>query len=168
MVLWMVKLANGEQSDQFVPCCCHDISMVQLQLLKLTEQHMKHSVLCYHFCPTTYTCISVSSSIHCRYVKFDTFHPAVDRGLPVTRVISRVVLQQLLAETAMGMAGEDVILNDQNVVDYQHEVCPAAPVYCHYCLNCHILHEAQMRYQADLLQFLLLSCRSVDKSMAHC
>ena len=58
----------------------------------------------------------------CRYVKFDTFHPAVDRGLPVTRVISRVVLQQLLAETAISMAGEDVILNDQNVVDYQHEV----------------------------------------------
>ncbi|KAL3147156.1 Synaptonemal complex protein zep1 [Trebouxia sp. C0010 RCD-2024] len=56
------------------------------------------------------------------YVKFDTFHPAVDRGLPVTRVISRVVLQQLLAETAISMAGEDVILNDQNVVDYQHEV----------------------------------------------
>lgn len=58
----------------------------------------------------------------CRYVKFDTFHPAVDRGLPVTRVISRVVLQQLLAEKCMEMAGEDVILNDQNVVDYQHEV----------------------------------------------
>lgn len=57
-----------------------------------------------------------------RYVKFDTFHPAVDRGLPVTRVISRVVLQQLLAEAAMEMAGEDVILNDQNVMDYQHEV----------------------------------------------
>ena len=64
-----------------------------------------------------------TSSCACRYVKFDTFHPAVDRGLPVTRVISRVVLQQLLAEAAIEMAGEDVILNDQNVVDYQHEVC---------------------------------------------
>ena len=58
----------------------------------------------------------------CRYVKFDTFHPAVDRGLPVTRVISRVVLQQLLAETAQKMAGDDSILNDQNVVDYEHVV----------------------------------------------
>lgn len=56
------------------------------------------------------------------YVKFDTFHPAVDRGLPVTRVISRVILQQLLAETAMEIAGEDVILNDQNVIDYEHVV----------------------------------------------
>ena len=28
-----------------------------------------------------------------RYIKFDTFHPAVDKGLPVTRVISRVTLQ---------------------------------------------------------------------------
>ena len=27
------------------------------------------------------------------YVKFDTFHPAADMGLPVTRVISRVLLQ---------------------------------------------------------------------------
>lgn len=58
----------------------------------------------------------------CRYVKFDTFHPAVDRGLPVTRVISRVVLQQLLAEKCFSMAGEDVVLNDVNVVDYEHEV----------------------------------------------
>ena len=66
-------------------------------------------------------CTNSSERCCCRYVKFDTFHPAVDRGLPVTRVISRVVLQQLLAETAMGMAGEDVILNDQNVIDYQHE-----------------------------------------------
>jgi zeaxanthin epoxidase len=33
----------------------------------------------------------------CRYVKFDTFHPAVSKGLPVTRVISRVTLQQILA-----------------------------------------------------------------------
>lgn len=28
-----------------------------------------------------------------RYIKFDTFHPAVDMGLPVTRVISRITLQ---------------------------------------------------------------------------
>ena len=32
------------------------------------------------------------------YCKFDTFHPAVDNGLPVTRVISRVTLQGILAE----------------------------------------------------------------------
>jgi len=32
------------------------------------------------------------------YCKFDTFHPAVDNGLPVTRVISRVELQGILAE----------------------------------------------------------------------
>ena len=35
-----------------------------------------------------------------RYVKFDTFHPAVERGLPVTRVISRVKLQEILARAA--------------------------------------------------------------------
>ena len=32
------------------------------------------------------------------YCKFDTFHPAVDNGLPVTRVISRVTLQSILAK----------------------------------------------------------------------
>lgn len=36
--------------------------------------------------------------VPCRYVKFDTFHPAVERGLPVTRVIGRVNLQEVLAE----------------------------------------------------------------------
>ena len=63
----------------------------------------------------------------CRYVKFDTFHPAVDKGLPVTRVISRVVLQQLLAEACQKMAGDDIILNDQNVIDYEHVVSLALP-----------------------------------------
>lgn len=48
------------------------------------------------------------------YVKFDTFTPAVERGLPVTRVISRMTLQQILARAV----GNDVILNDSNVVDF--------------------------------------------------
>jgi len=58
----------------------------------------------------------------CRYVKFDTFHPAVEKGLPVTRVISRVTLQQILAEACVRVAGEDVILNDCRVVDYEERV----------------------------------------------
>jgi len=40
------------------------------------------------------------------YVKFDTFHPAADRGLPVTRVISRVTLQRILAEAVERAARE--------------------------------------------------------------
>lgn len=35
------------------------------------------------------------------YIKFDTFHPAVDNGLPVTRVISRVKLQEILARAVL-------------------------------------------------------------------
>ena len=58
----------------------------------------------------------------CRYVKFDTFHPAVEKGLPVTRVISRVVLQQLLAQSAMKMGGRDLIYNGAHVVGYEHKV----------------------------------------------
>jgi zeaxanthin epoxidase len=50
-----------------------------------------------------------------RYVKFDTFTPAAERGLPVTRVISRMLLQQILA----GAVGDDVIINGSNVVDFQ-------------------------------------------------
>ncbi|XP_058186663.1 zeaxanthin epoxidase, chloroplastic isoform X2 [Rhododendron vialii] len=49
------------------------------------------------------------------YVKFDTFTPAAERGLPVTRVISRMTLQQILAQAV----GEDIIMNDSNVVNFE-------------------------------------------------
>lgn len=49
------------------------------------------------------------------YIKFDTFTPAAERGLPVTRVISRMSLQQILARAV----GDDVIINDSNVVDFE-------------------------------------------------
>ncbi|PKA56097.1 Zeaxanthin epoxidase, chloroplastic [Apostasia shenzhenica] len=48
------------------------------------------------------------------YIKFDTYTPAVERGLPVTRVISRMALQQILARAV----GHDIIMNDSNVVDF--------------------------------------------------
>ncbi|KAI9089309.1 hypothetical protein K1719_029588 [Acacia pycnantha] len=48
------------------------------------------------------------------YVKFDTFTPAVERGLPVTRVISRMALQEILARAV----GEDSIMNSSNVVNF--------------------------------------------------
>jgi zeaxanthin epoxidase len=50
-----------------------------------------------------------------RYVKFDTFTPAAERGLPVTRVISRLTLQQILARAV----GEDIIVNESNVVEFE-------------------------------------------------
>lgn len=50
-----------------------------------------------------------------RYVKFDTFTPAASRGLPVTRVISRMTLQQILARAV----GEEIIRNESNVVDFE-------------------------------------------------
>lgn len=48
------------------------------------------------------------------YIKFDTFTPAAERGLPVTRVISRMTLQQILARAV----GDDAILNGSHVVDF--------------------------------------------------
>lgn len=57
-----------------------------------------------------------------RYVKFDTFHPAVNKGLPVTRVVSRVELQEILAGATERIAGTSVIQNDCHVVDYEERV----------------------------------------------
>uniref|UniRef100_A0A0C9S4T5 Zeaxanthin epoxidase, chloroplastic n=1 Tax=Wollemia nobilis TaxID=56998 RepID=A0A0C9S4T5_9CONI len=51
------------------------------------------------------------------YVKFDTYTPAVERGLPVTRVISRMTLQQILAHSV----GPDIIENSCNVVDFNDD-----------------------------------------------
>ncbi|GFQ07144.1 zeaxanthin epoxidase chloroplastic [Phtheirospermum japonicum] len=51
------------------------------------------------------------------YVKFDTFTPAAERGLPVTRVISRMTLQQILARAV----GSDIIMNESNVVDFNDD-----------------------------------------------
>nr|PNR55280.1 hypothetical protein PHYPA_006176 [Physcomitrium patens] len=48
------------------------------------------------------------------YCKFDTFTPAVERGLPITRVISRMKLQEILS----GALGLEHILNGSNVVDF--------------------------------------------------
>ncbi|CAI8588868.1 unnamed protein product [Vicia faba] len=48
------------------------------------------------------------------YIKFDTFTPAAERGLPVTRIISRMALQEILARAV----GEDVVMNASNVVDF--------------------------------------------------
>jgi zeaxanthin epoxidase len=56
------------------------------------------------------------------YVKFDTFHPAVDKGLPVTRVISRFTLQKLLAEACDREAGTSIIQNDSVVCDFEEKV----------------------------------------------
>ena len=57
-------------------------------------------------------------SLVIRYIKFDTFTPAAERGLPVTRVISRMALQEILARAV----GDDVIMNGSNVVDFiDHE-----------------------------------------------
>ncbi|GKU98953.1 hypothetical protein SLEP1_g11886 [Rubroshorea leprosula] len=70
------------------------------------------------------------------YIKFDTFTPAAERGLPVTRVISRMTLQQILAHAV----GEDVILNESNVVgfvDHGHKVT--------------VMLENGKQYEGDLL-----------------
>ncbi|KAL1536477.1 Zeaxanthin epoxidase, chloroplastic [Salvia divinorum] len=48
------------------------------------------------------------------YVKFDTFTPAAERGLPVTRVISRMTLQQILAAAV----GPEIIMNESNVMNF--------------------------------------------------
>eukprot|EP00245_Coleochaete_scutata_P014239 TRINITY_DN600_c0_g1_i1.p1 TRINITY_DN600_c0_g1~~TRINITY_DN600_c0_g1_i1.p1 ORF type:complete len:696 (-),score=179.34 TRINITY_DN600_c0_g1_i1:284-2371(-) len=51
------------------------------------------------------------------YIKFDTFTPAVERGLPVTRVISRMTLQRVLADAV----GESIIENGTTVVGFEDD-----------------------------------------------
>lgn len=58
------------------------------------------------------------------YIKFDTFHPAADMGLPVTRVISRITLQEILADACEELAGRSVIVNSVNIVDYEQHTDP--------------------------------------------
>nr|AAO48941.1 zeaxanthin epoxidase precursor [Chlamydomonas sp. W80] len=53
------------------------------------------------------------------YVKFDTFHPAVSKGLPVTRVISRVTLQNILAKAVLRYGGPDTIMSNSHVVGFE-------------------------------------------------
>ncbi|KAI3991980.1 hypothetical protein MKX01_014871 [Papaver californicum] len=70
------------------------------------------------------------------YIKFDTFTPAVQRGLPVTRVISRMTLQQILAKAV----GPDSIINESNVVDFEDDGNKVTAVL-----------ENGQRYEGDLL-----------------
>lgn len=56
------------------------------------------------------------------YVKFDTFHPAVERGLPVTRVINRVTLQEVLSDAVVRLGGPEIVQGDSVVVDYEERV----------------------------------------------
>ena len=67
-------------------------------------------------------CADGSLLVMCRYVKFDTFHPAVERGLPVTRVVSRTLLQAILAEATTRLGGPNIIMNGAHVVEYKEEV----------------------------------------------
>nr|UOL49154.1 zeaxanthin epoxidase [Chelidonium majus] len=70
------------------------------------------------------------------YIKFDTFTPAVERGLPVTRVISRMTLQEIFAKAV----GQDSIINDSNVVDFEDDGNKVTVVL-----------ENGQRYEGDLL-----------------
>ncbi|CAL5366959.1 unnamed protein product [Camellia sinensis] len=70
------------------------------------------------------------------YCKFDTFTPAAERGLPVTRVISRMTLQQILACAV----GEDAIMNDSNVVNFEDDGDKVT-----------VILENGQRYEGDLL-----------------
>lgn len=56
------------------------------------------------------------------YVKFDTYHPAYSKGLPITRVINRMRLQEVLTNYVVKYGGEGVISNDSHVVGYREGI----------------------------------------------
>ncbi|XP_052194493.1 zeaxanthin epoxidase, chloroplastic-like isoform X2 [Diospyros lotus] len=51
------------------------------------------------------------------FAKFDLLTPAVKRGLPITQVICRITLQDILVRAV----GEDVVSNNSKVVDFVEE-----------------------------------------------
>jgi hypothetical protein len=69
-------------------------------------------------------CDGVSGEWYC---KFDTYHPAVNNGMPVTRVISRVTLQEILAEYALKLGGKGTITNASKVISYREDTCNGRP-----------------------------------------
>ncbi|GAX73162.1 hypothetical protein CEUSTIGMA_g615.t1 [Chlamydomonas eustigma] len=59
------------------------------------------------------------------YVKFNTFHPAAERGIPITRVISRVSLQNVLAKAVIELGGPNTIMGNSHVVSYTNKWDPS-------------------------------------------
>lgn len=57
------------------------------------------------------------------YVKFDTFTPAAQSGLPVTRVINRVTFQEILCRHVKKWSprGESVIMENAHVIGYEEK-----------------------------------------------
>ncbi|KAL6981616.1 zeaxanthin epoxidase [Sarracenia purpurea var. burkii] len=51
------------------------------------------------------------------FTKFDLFTPAVKRGLPVTQVICRIALQDILVRAV----GQDILSNNSKVVDFEED-----------------------------------------------
>lgn len=52
-----------------------------------------------------------------RFTKFDLSSPAVSRGLPITQVICRMELQDILVDAV----GLDIVRNNSEVVDFIEE-----------------------------------------------
>lgn len=80
------------------------------------------------------------------YCKFDTFHPAADRGLPVTRVISRHTLQKILADKVRELGGPEVLVNDVHVIDYENIVDSATGEKC-----ARVITEDNQIYTGDIV-----------------
>lgn len=89
--------------DESLPPCCFQCSM-----MAMTHAGMD----------------GPSRFVHgARYVKFDTFTPAADSGLPVTRVISRMTLQEILVKAV----GTDIVRNGVTVLNYKDDGSKVRP-----------------------------------------
>lgn len=55
-----------------------------------------------------------SAALFFRFTKFDLLKPAVTRGLPVTQVICRIALQDILVSAV----GQEILSNNSKVVDF--------------------------------------------------
>lgn len=63
-------------------------------------------------------CDGVSGDWYC---KFDTYHPAVNNGMPVTRLIPRAKLQKTLAKYVQQIGGDNAIQPNSKVINFTED-----------------------------------------------
>jgi 2-polyprenyl-6-methoxyphenol hydroxylase-like FAD-dependent oxidoreductase len=122
---------------------CLQVQSNALAALEAIDADMAHDIMasgCVTGDRINGLCDGVSGEWYC---KFDTYHPAVNNGMPVTRVISRVVLQEILAEYAIKLGGEATITNASKVVAYHEDTCDGRPRVCHLSRSSPCCHRSQ-------------------------
>ena len=102
--------------------------------------------------------------IQCRFTKVDLYTPASRKGLPITLVICRMALQDILVSAV----GPNILRNKSKVVDFMQEANKVwdslqigTPCTTHLCTNrtswyCKTLHRLDLEFDCDTYQVLTI------------